>query len=262
MQRVAVCAVFACALLAQAPDKISPDLRFEVASFKISKTNAPGGGIRPAPGGQRYQAVNCPVKLMIQVIHRVKANQIIGGPDWLDTERYDMEAKAEKSSTGDELHVMLTNLLVDRMKFKFHIEQREMARYGLTVDKDGPKLTAHEADNAGKVWIDITQEKPLHMKLAATSVPMNYFAFRLAQLVDRPVVDLTELKGGYDFTLTYTRELPAGFPAGGLLNGEEPDTSGPNVHEAVKRQLGLELKPGKGPVDVIVIDHVEKPTEN
>jgi uncharacterized protein (TIGR03435 family) len=93
--------------------------------------------------------------------------------------------------------------------------------------------------------------------MKATSAPMDYFAFRLAQLMDLPVVNLTNLPSDYDFNLEFTREPPPNFPAGGKINGEKPDTSGPSVFEAVRQQLSLELK---GPVDVIVIDHVEKPT--
>jgi uncharacterized protein (TIGR03435 family) len=84
------------------------------------------------------------------------------------------------------------------------------------------------------------------MKLTATSSLMDYLAFRLSLLMDRPVVDLTNLKGGYDFTLQYTREFPPGFPEGGKINAEDPDTSGPTIFEAVKKQLGLELKAQKG----------------
>jgi uncharacterized protein (TIGR03435 family) len=98
--------------------------------------------------------------------------------------------------------------------------------------------------------------------MKATSAPMDYFAFRLSQFMDAPVVDLTNLHGGYDFNFDYTRDLPPGFPEGGKINGEEPDTSGPTVFAAVKQQLGLELKAQRGPVEVIVIDHAEKPTEN
>jgi uncharacterized protein (TIGR03435 family) len=261
MHRIAVCVLAAAPLLAQAPAKIPPDLRFEVASLKPSDGQGQGGGIRPTPGGQRYQATNCPIKLMIQVAYRVKAEQVVGGPGWLDTDRFDMEAKAEKPSNADELHVMLMNLLVERMQLKFHHVKQDMPMYALTVGKGGPKLTPHEAANAGEPWIDQAQEKFLHMKMKATSASMDYFAFRLSQLLDRPVVDLTNLTGGYDFNLEYTRELPPGFPEGGKINGEDPDTSGPTVFAAVK-QLGLELKGQKGPVEVIVIDHVEKPTGN
>ena len=91
---------------------------------------------------------------------------------------------------------------------------------------------------------------------------MDYFAFRLSQLLDRPVVDLTNLKGGFDFKLEYTRDLPPGFPEGGKINGEDPDLSGPSIFVALKQQLGLDLRSQKGPVDVIAIDHVEKPAGN
>jgi uncharacterized protein (TIGR03435 family) len=262
MFRIAVCVFMVLPLRAQAPAKVSADLRFEVASLKPSDGTANISGIRPAQGGQRYEAMNCPIKLMIQVAYRVKAEQVVGGPAWMDTDRYDMQAKAEKPSNADELHVMLMNMLVDRLQLKFHQEKREMAMYALTVDKGGAKLTPHEAANAGEPWIDQTQEKPLHLKLKATSVPMDYVAFRFSQLLDRPVVNLTNLAGGYDFNLEFTRELPPGFPEGGRINGEEPDTSGPTLFAALKQQLGLELKAQKGPVEVIVIDHVEKPTGN
>jgi uncharacterized protein (TIGR03435 family) len=199
---------------------------------------------------------------MITVAYRVKAEQIAGGPSWLDTEPYDMDARAEKPSTPEELHMMLMNMLEDRMQLKFHREKKEMRMYALTIGKDGSKLTPHEAQNAHDPWIDIAQEKFLHLKFTATAVPMDYFAFRLATMMDLPVVDLTGLKGGYDFTLSYTRDLPPEFPQGGKINGEDPDTTGATVFEAVKQQLGLELKAQRGPVEVIVIDHAEKPTAN
>ncbi len=262
MLRVAVCVLLAITAFAQAPAKIPQDLRFDVASLKPTTGPGRGGGIRPAAGGQRYEATNCSIKTMIMVAYRVKAEQIAGGPTWLDNDRYDLEAKAEKPSSADELHVMLVNMLIDRLQLKFHRDQREMPMYALTVDKGGPKLTPHEAANAGDPWIDVTQEKFLHLKMKATSAPIDYFAFRLSQLMDRPVVDLTNLQGGYDFDLEYTRELPPGFPDGGKINGEEPDTSGPTVYSALKQQLGLELKAQKGHVEVIVIDQAEKPTGN
>ena len=92
--------------------------------------------------------------------------------------------------------------------------------------------------------------------------PMDYFAFRMSQMMDRPVVDLTNLRGGFDFSREYTRELPPAFPENGKINGEDPDSSGPTVFAAVKQQLGLELKAQKGPVEVIVIDRAEKPNDN
>jgi uncharacterized protein (TIGR03435 family) len=173
-----------------------------------------------------------------------------------------MEAKADKPSTLDELHVMLMNMLTERLQLKFHQEKRDMRMYALTVDKGGSKLTAHQAADAGENWIDLNFDQFVHVKAKATASTLSYFAFRLSLVMDRPVVDLTGLPGGYDFNLVYTRDPPPGFPVGGKLNGEELDTSGPTVFAAVKQQLGLELKAQKGPVDVIVIDQAERPTPN
>ena len=262
MRRFTAAVLWTVPLLAQPAAKIPSDLHFEVASLKPTEGQRPTFGIRPAPGGQRYEAWNCPIKVMIQAAYRVKPEQIVGGPSWLGSAPYDMEAQAEKPSSADELHVMLVNLLVDRLQLKFHHEKRDMPMYALTVDKAGAKLTPHQAANGGELWIDQASEKPLHIKLKATAAPMDYFAYRLSLLMDLPVVDLTGLPGDYDFALAYTHDLPAGFPPGGKLNGEEPDTSGPTIFAALKQQLGLDLKAQKGPVDVIVIDSAERPSAN
>lgn len=248
--------------MAQPAAKIPDDLRFDVASFKPSAPGGRGGQIRPAQGGARYEATNCPIRLMIQVAFRLKPEQIVGGPDWMDTDRYDMNARAEKPSNGDELHQMLMNLLVDRCQLKFHKETKEMPAYVLTVDKAGHKLTAHEANNVGDVWIDQQIQAATKVTMNATFVDMNYLAFRLGQLMDKPIVDMTALKGSYDFKLAYTRDLPPGVPADAQINGEPIDTSGPSIFQALKQQLGLEMKSQKAPVDVIVIDHMVKPSEN
>jgi uncharacterized protein (TIGR03435 family) len=236
--------------------------KFEVASLKASAPGGRGGGIRPAPGGERYVATNVPLRLLIMVAYRVKTEQITGGPAWMDTNTYDMNAKAERPSSVEELHTMLQNLLAERFQLKFHRDTKEMPVYALTVDKGGHKIKPHEAQSAGDPWIDTAIEQVVRVKLTATSVPMDYFAWRLGMLVDRPVIDQTKLKGGYDFTLAYTRELPPGIREGALINGAPIDTSGPNLFGALREQLGLKLEPQKGPVDVLVIDRAEKPVEN
>ena len=122
MYRIIIGVLFAAALPAQGPDR--SDLRFEVASLKRNTGSEQGGGIRPAPGGQRYEATNCPIKFMIEVAYRIKAEQIIGGPGWLGTDRFDMEARAEKPSSAEELHVMLMNMLADRLQLGFITRKR------------------------------------------------------------------------------------------------------------------------------------------
>jgi len=236
-------------------------LKFEVASIKPTAEGGRGGGIRPAQGGERYIATGMPLRGLMMVAYRVKPEQIVGGPDWISTDRWDMNAKAEKPSTPEELHVMLQDLLAERFQLKFHRDTKELPIYVLSVDKT-PKMTPHEAASAGDPWIDQSVERIVQVKMSAKFAPMDYFAWRLGQLLDRPVVDRTGLKGGFNFEFTYTRDLPPGVPPGALINGEPIDTSGPTIFTALKAQLGLKLEAQKGPVETMVIDKVEKPTEN
>jgi uncharacterized protein (TIGR03435 family) len=247
---------------AQTPAAKKPQLKFEVATVKPSPSGSRGGGIRPAPGGERYIASNITLKALITVAYRIRPDQVIGGPGWIDTDIYDMNAKAERPSSLEELHLMLQDLLADRFQLRFHREPKEMPIYALTVDKDGPRLTPHQAQSAGDPWLDMTFSPFPHTTLHAKFAPMDYFAWRLSTMLDRPVIDQTNLKGGYDFDLSYTADLPPGLQPGALLNGEQIDTSGPTIFEAIRKQLGLKLEREKGPADTLVIEHAEKPVEN
>jgi uncharacterized protein (TIGR03435 family) len=247
---------------AQARAETPASPKFEVASLKPSQPGGRGGGIRPAPGGERYLATNIPLRLLIMVAYRLKTDQVAGGPEWMNTDTFDMNAKAERPSSAEDLHLMLQNLLVERFKLRFHRETKELPVYVLSVDKNGPKMTPHEAASAGDPWMDQSVDQVVHVKMKATSAPMEYFVWRLGQVLDRPVIDHTNLKGGYDFELSYTRDLPPGSPEGARLNGEPIDTSGPTIFAALRQQLGLKLEPQKGPVEILVIDHAEKPAEN
>ena len=283
MVRLAACMFAAAPLFAQGIQigKASPDLRFEVVSLKPGDPNpAPGSrsGLRPDAGGERYEAWNCPIRTMIEAAYRLKPEQVVGGPSWLDSDRYDMVGKAEKSSTGDELHVMLMNMLVDRLQLKFHHEKKDMARYVLTAAKGEPKLTPHAAGNGGDPWIDQTIEGFLHVKLKATYCPIDYFAFRLGLILDRPVVDETGLKGSYKVPIELTMAdmmrvakaagmMPAmGGPAPAAPTNANPADAAsdptPSMFAAVQK-LGLKLDSKKAPVDTVIVVHLDKtPTEN
>lgn len=240
------------------PSPVAPtSLKFEVASLKPSQLGSSGGGIRPAPGGERYLASNISLRTLIMTAYRVQADQVLGGPTWMGTDLYDMNAKAERPSSLEELHLMLQDLLTDQFKLRFHHESRELPIYALLVDKDGPKLKAHEGQSAGDPWIDNTFEQ-LKMTMHAKFAPMDFFAWRLSMVMDRHVIDQTKLVGGYDFDLAFTREQPPGA----LINGAPVDTSTPTIFDAIRQQLGLKLERQKGPVDMMVIDHAEKPTGN
>jgi uncharacterized protein (TIGR03435 family) len=105
-----------------------------VASVKPADPAARGGGIRPLPGGQTYIANGAPLKLMVRLMYKITDSQIQGGPDWMNTERYDVRAKAEKPSNIDQLHEMFQTLLADRFQLKFHHEMKTISAYALTVD--------------------------------------------------------------------------------------------------------------------------------
>jgi uncharacterized protein (TIGR03435 family) len=264
--RIVLPAVFALFARSGWPQASLDSLKFEVATLKASPPGEPGAGIRPLPGGQRYEAVNLTLKGIMVAAYRVKADQIVGGPSWIDTDRFDMNAKAERSSSIEELHAMLRNLLQEQFKLEFHRETKELPIYSLSVDRGGAKLQPHEAQNAGDPWIDIEPDPHpggfLKMVWHARFSPMDYFAFRLGQIMDRPVIDGTGLKGGFDFNLAFTRDLPAGMQEGAVINGAQVDTSGPTIFEAVQKQLGLRLDRQKGPAEIIVVDPAEKPVAN
>jgi uncharacterized protein (TIGR03435 family) len=244
--------------LCQLRTDTAPRLEFEVASIKPSNPGDHGGGIKPLPGGQTYVAKNVPVKLMIKLMFHLNDRQISGGPGWLETDLYDVEAKADGPHTIDELHVMFQNLLIDRFKLQFHKEMRTPPAYELVVDKSGPKLT----ENHSAEHFDIPVRGTGFGKLEATHCSMSYFSWLLSQRLDRPVIDQTGLGQFYDFKLEWTPELPPGLAARPEAAANLPPTNGPDIFTALGEQLGLKLDSHKGPVEVMVIDHVERPSAN
>jgi uncharacterized protein (TIGR03435 family) len=231
---------------------------FEVASIKRSKPGAEGGGIKPMPGGQTYIATNVPVKLMIKLMFHLNNSQISGGPGWLDTDLYDVEAKADGPQSIDELHVMFQNLLVDRFKLQYHKETRILPAYELVVDKSGAKLTV----NTSAEHFDIPIRGTGFGKLEATHCSMSYFAWLISQMLNQLVIDQTGLAQFYDFKLEWAPQPPPGLAAGPDAAANLPPTNGPDIFTAVREQLGLKLESHKEPVEVMVIDHIERPSEN
>jgi uncharacterized protein (TIGR03435 family) len=115
----------------------SARLEFEIASIKVANPGGLGNQIRPLAGGQTYIAQNMSVKAIFALMYKVPDDQVSGGPSWLDTEGYDIEAKAAKPSNIDELHAMFQNLLADRFKLQFHRETKQLSIYALSVDRSG-----------------------------------------------------------------------------------------------------------------------------
>jgi uncharacterized protein (TIGR03435 family) len=237
-------------------------LVFEVASIKPTPSDVRGGIVHQPPGGQSYEAIAASLRIIMTVAYTVTDRQISGGPDWINTDRWTIEAKANRRGTSDELHDALARLLEERFQLKIRHEKRELPVYLLTVDKKGTKMPEHDASDllhepiAGRF-----DNGEAHM--TGQNATMNYFAFFLSRGLDLNVVDETNLTGHYDIDYHYVPEQrgergigadaavpPAAMPAG------------PDLFTALREQLGLRLEKGKGPVDYLVIDSVQKPSEN
>ncbi len=254
-----VLAAIACLLpasFAQAPNKPAP-ATFDVATIRLSKPGELNGGIKALPGGNGYTAQNIPVKLMISLMYRVPMRQISGGPDWLNSDRYNVEARVDGTYSVDELHGMYQHLLADRFNLKFHIETKEGPVYALLLDTPGSKMKINNSAQDYKIPLNFGPEG-----FVGTRVPMPYLCWFLGQQLQntsRPVIDLTGLDKNYDFTLSFMPELPPDVSKDNL----PPEVRDrPSIFDAVKQQLGLKLVPQKGPVEYYVIDHIDRPSDN
>jgi uncharacterized protein (TIGR03435 family) len=241
-------------------------LQFDVASIKPTPTNRLGGFVRIAPGGQRYLAQGVPLRFMIMIAYRLHFDQLVVRDSWINTERYDLEAKTESHPSRVEIRAMFQNLLADRFRLRFDRQTKEGLFYALTVDRGGIKMTRHDPQNPGDPFVDIQPdpdpERRFHVSWHATTAPMDYVALRLGQMLDLPVADKTGLDrlSGYDFDLAFTVPLPPGVQEG-QLNGVPIDSSGPTVFDAI-RSLGLRLERQRGPVETFTVTHAERPSAN
>lgn len=178
---------------------------------------------------------------------KMKNYQILGAPAWTSEERFEIQATPGHSSSADEQRLMLRKLLTERFGLKVHSERREIPVYALVTGKDGPKLGVAKEDPApGHRGINIESGV-----LIARSGTMDDFVDVLTTNLDRPVLNQTNLAGQYDFTLTWDQP-----PA----NGGQWSPIGPALFTPI-RELGLRLDSAKAPVEVLVIDAVERPTE-
>jgi uncharacterized protein (TIGR03435 family) len=267
---------------AQAPSNAA----FEVASVKPNKSGDGRVMLGLQPG--RLNATNVPLRMLLRQAFNVQDFQIVGGPDWVTSDRFDVVAKApEGDFNADVMRPMLQSLLVERFKLGFHKETRDMPIYALMKarpdGKLGPNVTASSIDcgargrrGGGPPPAPPPPGPPQpgqkmdcgfmigFGRMNVGGMPMANLAQALSPMVGRIVLDKTELPGNYDFELTYSPEgIGSGFPGGGppLLNGGPPpvDPNTPTIFTALQEQLGLKLDSQRGPVEVVVIDRVEQP---
>jgi len=233
---------------------------FEVASVKPSPSMSQDMSLNRTPGGG-LDAVNVSPRMLITFAYNIRDDQLTGGPAWLDTERYDIHAKAPADSPAstdffdsaalDGVRLRTQSLLADRFKLVLHKEIKEMPVYALVVAKNGPK-TKLEA------WKEGDEPGPQTIGRATTltckKVSMKRFAEgALASHMGRAVLDKTGLSGDFNFTIVFVPERPG---------GASTDVTGPSFLDALEEQLGLKLESQRGPVEVLVIDHMEKASAN
>jgi uncharacterized protein (TIGR03435 family) len=202
-----------------------------------------------------FEMVNANLKSLISAAYNVKDDAIVGGPNWIVSNHYDVNGKVTGSEgaappklTSPRRKLMIRALLADRFKLAVHEESKEAAIYELTIAKSGVKL--HEGTPA-------PTNTPMTFapgQISFNAAPIAAIADVLARELHRPVIDKTGLTGKYDITLHWTEQMN--------LSDNSADTSAPSIFTAVEEQLGLKLTSAKGPVKTLVIDHVEPPTDN
>lgn len=259
------------ALHAQVPQQPSAQPRFEVASIKENKTNDGVVAIQTQKG--RYTARGFTLAALIRNAYRVQEFQIVGGPDWLNTERFDVEATYADDAAApverSRVDLMLRALLAERFKLAVHNETRERPVYALTLaraDKRlGPQLQKSTTDCANAKGPDACGSSVGPGFIRSRGRTMAQFAESLAQLtitgssLNRLIVDRTGLEGPYDVTLRFT---PENIPPVAIPGLPPVDPNGPSIFTALQEQLGLKLDASKGRVDVLVVDSAAPPTPN
>jgi uncharacterized protein (TIGR03435 family) len=251
----------------------TPAYEYEVVSIKSSKP-ANGGrmriGITNTPDG--LTAENSTVQSLVNEAYGTQDFQIIGSPSWLNSEMYDVDAKMDRS-VADALQKlapaerrlarqrMLQAVLADRMKLTIHRDSKEVAVYNLVIANNSTKLRQANPDDTyangfktadgrtGRGMMNI-EDGVGEKTMTSQGITITSFVETLSGLTGRAVVDKTGLNGKYDFTLKWKPD------------DSRADTNGPSLFTAIREQLGLKLEPGKGPVEIIVIDHIERPSGN
>ena len=260
------------ALVAQVPlpegPPVDPELRFEVASIKPYVDIGPTR-LRMQSNGQ-FDLTGSPVRLMLRNAFRVQDHHLVGVPDWANTDRYSVLAKAPTGVPVTAMPTMLTNLMVDRFNLAFHRETREVETFDLVLtDGDarlGPALRPTSAECEARITsgapaaaapAPVGDQAPCGAVQAAagiaraSGVPLARLVQMLAQLTNRPVSDKTGLTGLYDFTLSFNPNLSADAAV---------DADPPHLFTALQEQLRLRLVSQRGPARVVVIDRIEMPT--
>lgn len=238
---------------------------FDVVSIKPSDPLSTSMSIGISPGGS-FQARGVTLMSLITQAYDVRGFQVSGAPGWAEIDRYVISTKDEAPGPSEkELTAMsdaqrtefrermlgkLQIMLADRFQLKLHRETKEMPIYSLTVAKSGSKLQVHAQDGGRESSTNVNRTDDGKAAITAMNVPIESVVRFLSGQVGRTVLDNTGLTEKYDFKMTFLPEMASA------------DTTGPSLFTALQEQLGLKLDSAKGPVSMVVIDSVQKPSEN
>lgn len=234
---------------------------FEVATIKPTKPDERGTYITVR--GTDMVVVNFSLNDLIKFAYDVQEKQIVGGPDWMATDKWDIDAKPDTPGRPNQkqMQTMLRKMLADRFALKFHNDQREMGAYILTVGKDGPKMTKETSDPNGLPGLFFGPIGTLHVRNATMG---DFTGLMQSAVLDRPVVDKTGLDGRWNFTLKWTPD-ESQFAGMGIKVPPPPADATdvpPPLFTAIQEQLDLKLEAQKAQVPVLMIDHVDHPSPN
>lgn len=263
--------------------------KFEVASIKRANKKRNQSSLNILPGG-RLAATGTSLRRLIMFAYDVSPNQVSGTSGWMDSERYDVtaqppagmmsgpignqvqltKAKGKTSSWTEltpnsdaarEIREMVRTLLADRFQLNVHRQTKELPVYALVAAKNGPKLMESKSPNSLRLT---SQGKG---RMTFQGVPMSFLATQLTSMIGRTVVDKTGLTNSYDFTLNWSpdenpKKAEKVKGGGGKSAAMSDSANGPSVFTALQDQIGLKLQSTKGPVEVLIVDRAEKPTED
>jgi uncharacterized protein (TIGR03435 family) len=242
--------------------QVTAPAQFEVASVKL----IPGPvGFHNTILNMAHGSVHLDYAALRQITglaYGIQRVRVVGGPEWMDSDLYRVEAKAENSDISrEQVQAMLQALLQERFKLAVHHETRQLPVYTLVVDKGGSKL--RESKEPGRPLVSMGAPETGQFggrPLVFHNMSLAGLVNTVANVLGTPVIDQTGLKGSYDFTLEWSTARP--LPESDVSGVPRATPVGPSIIDAVREQLGLKMEEKKGPVDVLFVDHAEKATEN
>jgi uncharacterized protein (TIGR03435 family) len=235
---------------------------FEVSTIKPSDPASRGQIVTLR--GAEVITTNTTLHDLINLAYWLHPKQLTGGPAWTESDKYDMTGKpdAPGQPNVDQMKMMIQKLLADRFQLKFHFQKRDLSAYAVRIAKTGAKITKSQDDPKGLPGWNFGRAAS-GTTLTFRNSPMSQVTAILQNFLDQPVVDQSGLSERYDFTLTFTLDAAQAVRLGGPPPpaADNPDAA-PDLFAAFQQQLGLKLESTKAPVDVMVIDKVERPSEN